>query len=60
MKQFVQYYLDHVDELSVKGGYDPPTAEDRKANAEALAKLFPAAGASGFAGRPRGRPHPAK
>jgi phosphate transport system substrate-binding protein len=41
VKQFVQYYLDHVDVLSVKGGYDPPTAEDRKANTEAIAKLFP-------------------
>jgi phosphate transport system substrate-binding protein len=46
VKQFVRYYLDHVDELSVKGGYDPPTAEDRKANIVSLAKLFPDSGTS--------------
>jgi phosphate transport system substrate-binding protein len=46
VKQFVKYYLDHVDELAVKGGYDPPTAEDRKPNLESLAKLFPDAGTS--------------
>jgi phosphate transport system substrate-binding protein len=41
VKQFLLYYLDQVDELSVKGGYDPPTSEDRTANKEALEKLFP-------------------
>jgi phosphate transport system substrate-binding protein len=41
VKQFVLYYLDHVDELAVKGGYDPPTSDDHAANKETLEKLFP-------------------
>jgi phosphate transport system substrate-binding protein len=41
VKQFLLYYLDHIDELSVKGGYDPPTAEDHVTNKEAMAKLYP-------------------
>lgn len=56
VKQFVQFYLDHVDELSVKGGYDPPTAEDRKANTEAIAKLFPDAGTSATSAAPAPTP----
>jgi phosphate transport system substrate-binding protein len=56
VKQFVQYYLDHVDGLSVKGGYDPPTAEDRKANIEAVAKLFPSAAASAPPAAPASTP----
>jgi phosphate transport system substrate-binding protein len=56
VKQFVQYYLDHVDELSVKGGYDPPTAEDRKANTESLAKLFPDAGTGASPAAPASTP----
>jgi phosphate transport system substrate-binding protein len=45
VKQFLLYYLDHVDALAVKGGYDPPTSEDRDANKDALARLYPAQGA---------------
>ncbi len=56
VKQFVRYYLDHVDELSVKGGYDPPTAEDRKANIESLAKLFPDSGTSAPPAAPASTP----
>jgi phosphate transport system substrate-binding protein len=56
VKQFVRFYLDHVDELSVKGGYDPPTAEDRKANTEAIAKLFPDAGTSATSAAPAPTP----
>ena len=37
--------LENVDELAVKGGYDPPTAEDKAANSVTLTKLL-AAGAS--------------
>ena len=30
-----------LDDLAVKGGYDPPTAEDKTKNQETLAKLLP-------------------
>jgi phosphate transport system substrate-binding protein len=43
--RFVKYYLENVDQLAVKGGYDPPTAEDKAANQDALAKLSSASGA---------------
>ncbi len=39
---FVKYYLANVDELSVKAGYDPPTAEDKAANQAALDRLVAA------------------
>jgi phosphate transport system substrate-binding protein len=39
--QFLSFYLDNVEKLSVKGGYDPPTAADITANREALANLLP-------------------
>jgi phosphate transport system substrate-binding protein len=29
--KFVRFYIEKVDELSVKGGYDPPTAQDKTA-----------------------------
>jgi phosphate transport system substrate-binding protein len=45
VKQFLAYYLDNVDTLSVKAGYDPPTDDDRAANKAALAGLYPGAGA---------------
>ncbi len=41
--QFLKFYLENIDELAVKGGYDPPTAEDKATNQETLAKLLPAA-----------------
>jgi phosphate transport system substrate-binding protein len=40
VKQFLTYYLDNVEKLAVKGGYDPPTAEELSANKDALAKLY--------------------
>jgi phosphate transport system substrate-binding protein len=40
VKQFLRFYLDNVEKLAVKGGYDPPTAEDLKANLGALAELY--------------------
>ena len=43
--QFVKYYLENIDKFAVKGGYDPPTAEDKAANQEALAKLLIRGGA---------------
>jgi phosphate transport system substrate-binding protein len=39
--EFLKFYLDTVEQLSVQGGYDPPTAADRAANQEVLAKLLP-------------------
>ncbi|HKM56615.1 MAG TPA: PstS family phosphate ABC transporter substrate-binding protein [Isosphaeraceae bacterium] len=41
IKQFLTFYLDNVDKLSVKGGYDPPTADEQKANKEVFSKLYP-------------------
>ena len=42
VKQFLKYYLENVETLAVKGGYDPPTAEDMAANKARwrLTKLF--------------------
>jgi phosphate transport system substrate-binding protein len=37
---FVRFYVEKVDDLSVKGGYDPPTAQDKTDNRETLAKLL--------------------
>jgi phosphate transport system substrate-binding protein len=37
--KFVKYYIENVAELAAQGGYDPPTAEDKTANQEVLAKL---------------------
>jgi phosphate transport system substrate-binding protein len=38
--QFLKYYLDHVETLATKAGYDPATAADKTANQEALGKLL--------------------
>jgi phosphate transport system substrate-binding protein len=46
VKQFLTYYLENVDKLAVKGGYDPPTPEEIKTNQETLAKLLGGADAS--------------
>jgi phosphate transport system substrate-binding protein len=43
IKQFLKYYLENVQQLAVKGGYDPPTAAELKENEDALAKLYPRA-----------------
>jgi len=48
--QFLKFYLDNVAELSVTGGYDPPTAVDTAANQEVLAKLLPAAAGNAASG----------
>jgi phosphate transport system substrate-binding protein len=40
VKQFLTYYLDNVDALSVKAKYDPLTADQEAANKEALATLY--------------------
>ena len=38
--KFVKFYVTNIDDLAVKGGYDPPTAQDKTNNSETLAKLF--------------------
>ena len=38
--QFLKYYLEHVESLATKAGYDPPIAADKTANQEALATLL--------------------
>jgi phosphate transport system substrate-binding protein len=48
--QFLRYYLDNVEELATSALYDPPTAADRTANQETLAKLL----------HPEGNPAPTK
>jgi phosphate transport system substrate-binding protein len=39
--KFLKFYIEKNDELAVKGGYNPPSAEDKTNNHEALAKLIP-------------------
>ena len=46
VSQFLEHYLDNIDQFAVTGGYAPPTEEDRKANQEALAKLIRGDGAA--------------
>lgn len=46
VKPFLSYYLENVEKLSVKGEYDPPTAEELKANKEALTRLYGGGGAA--------------
>ncbi len=43
--RFVKYYLENVDKFSVKGGYAPPSAEDKAANLEALSQILSGDGA---------------
>jgi phosphate transport system substrate-binding protein len=38
--QFLKYYLDNVETLATKAGYDPATAADKTANQETLTKLL--------------------
>jgi phosphate transport system substrate-binding protein len=49
VKEFLTYYLDNVDALATKAGYDPPTADDKAANEAARSGLNP-----GEAGSPAG------
>jgi len=52
VKRFLTYYLDNISTLAVKGGYDPPTADDVRADREALA----AATSTGEAAAPAATP----
>ena len=45
--KFLKFYLDNIDSLSSKGGYNSPTAEDKAANQTALSELFGGDGADG-------------
>jgi len=36
VRGFVEYYLEHIDVLAKKGGYVPPTPEEKEANQKAL------------------------
>ncbi len=38
--QFLRLYLGEIDKFAVEGGYDPPLAEDKAANQEALNRLL--------------------
>jgi phosphate transport system substrate-binding protein len=38
--RFVKHYLENVDKFSVKGGYAPPTAEDKAANLDRLSEML--------------------
>ena len=59
IKQFLNFYLENVQKLAVKGGYDPPTADELKENKDTLAKLYPAAEAAATAPAAGAQPSPA-
>ncbi|MFI5459795.1 MAG: PstS family phosphate ABC transporter substrate-binding protein [Isosphaerales bacterium] len=42
--EFLKFYLADIDQFAVTGGYAPPTAEDKTANVQTLAKLLPGEG----------------
>jgi phosphate transport system substrate-binding protein len=44
--QFLKYYLESIDQLAVKAGYNAPTAEDQAANQQALSQLLSAGSAA--------------
>jgi phosphate transport system substrate-binding protein len=48
---FLKYYMDNIEQLAGKGGYNAPTAEDRTANQQVLAKLI-SGGAGGSGATP--------
>jgi phosphate transport system substrate-binding protein len=41
--KFLKFYVNEIDDLAKKGGYNPPTDHDKTSNAETLAKLLPGA-----------------
>ena len=42
--QFLKYYLESIEQLATKAGYNAPTAEDRSANQKALSQLLSTGG----------------
>ena len=59
IKQFLNFYLENVQQLAVKGGYDPPTADELKENKETLGKLYPGAETAATAPAAGSQPSPA-
>jgi phosphate transport system substrate-binding protein len=47
--KFLKFYVNEIDELAKKGGYNPPTDQDKTSNAETLAKLLPGSDSKGKA-----------
>lgn len=43
--KFIKYYLENVEKFSEKGGYAPPSTEDKAANLESLSRILSDAGA---------------
>ena len=42
--KFLSYYIENVDQLATKAGYDPPTPEDKSSNRATLDQLLSAGG----------------
>ena len=42
--QFLKYYLESIEQLATKAGYNAPTAEDQSANQKALSQLLSTGG----------------
>ena len=42
--KFLKYYVENVDQLATKAGYDPPTPEDKTENTTTLTKLLAGGG----------------
>ena len=59
VKQFLNFYLENIQKLAVKGGYDPPTADELKENKDTLAKLYPGAETAATAPAAGSQPSPA-
>jgi phosphate transport system substrate-binding protein len=47
--KFLKFYVNEIDDLAKKGGYNPPTDQDKTSNAETLAKLLPGSDSKGKA-----------
>jgi phosphate transport system substrate-binding protein len=47
--KFLKFYVNEIDDLAKKGGYNPPTDHDKTSNAETLAKLLPGSDSKGKA-----------
>lgn len=60
IKQFLNFYLENIQKLAVKGGYDPPTADELKDNKDTLAKLYPGAEVSATAPAAASEPESAR
>ncbi len=59
IKQFLNFYLENIQTLAVKGGYEPPAADELKENKETLGKLYPGAETAATAPAASSQPSPA-